>query len=362
MQIKFDSEIEKFLEFARLNYIDVYLVGGYIRDFLLNKECFDLDFSLTSDYKEACLKLRKNYEIETNDYYQCIKFKINEYDIEITHARKEREYLDYRHPFDIEFCNDIKEDALRRDFTINALYYKDCQIYDYLGGVEDIENHKLKVIGDTLTRFKEDPLRILRMIRFSCDNFDIDEDDKRIILDSCYLLRELSEAAFNKEFDKILMINNLYVIQEYKDLFEEYFNIKFNNLIVLNKLTKLEEKKTYLNIKNKSILFKYKDIVISDNLVDLNLLIYKYGKDVINTLIDYYDKINDTNLIDKYNFVIKNCYYDKSQLEIDALEIIDISKKKDLTSYYIDQISYEIIKGNLNNKKEDIKKYLLRVI
>jgi hypothetical protein len=74
------------------------------------------------------------------------------------------------------------------------------------------------------------------------------------------------------------MINNLYVIQEYKDLFEEYFNIKFNNLIALNKLTKLEEKKTYLNIKNKSILFKYKDIVISDNLIDLNLLIYKYGK------------------------------------------------------------------------------------
>jgi len=362
MQIKFDSKIEKFLEFTKLNNIDIYLVGGYIRDFLIAKECFDLDFALVSDYDEACKKLKNRYKIEKNDYYKCIKFKIDEYEIEITHARKEREYLDYRHPFTIEFTNDIKEDCLRRDFTINALYYKDNKIYDYVNGMEDINNHKLKVIGDTPTRFKEDPLRILRMIRFSCDNFDISESDKRIILDSSYLLKELSEPSFNKEFDRILMINNLYVINEYKDLFEDYFNVKFKDLIVLNKLDKLEEKKTYLNIKNKSLLFKYKDITIIDNLIDLNLLIYKYGKEVMKILIEYHDKIHDTNLISKYNFIIENKYYDKNSLDITALEIIEIIRDKELTSYYIDKISYEIIKGNLNNTREEIKKYLLRVM
>ena len=233
MKIVFDPRIEELLDYFHSNNIEAYLVGGYIRDYLSNKKCYDLDFSLTSSYDEALKLLKNKYVVEHLDEYGCIKFKIDEYEVEITHARKEREYLDYRHPYMIEFTSDLNIDYLRRDFTINALYYKDGKLYDFCNALDDIKNKKLKVIGDTLTRFKEDPLRILRMIRFACYDFDISEDDKQIIKDNAYLLKELSEASFNKEFDKLLMLNNLYIINEYKELFEFYFDIKINNLIWL---------------------------------------------------------------------------------------------------------------------------------
>lgn len=361
MKIKFDQNIEELLEYFKSNNIEAYLVGGYIRDFLTNKECFDLDFSLVSSYDKALEALKQKYQIERNDEYFCIKFKIGKYDIEITHARKEREYLDYRHPYVIELSDDISIDYLRRDFTINALYYKDDQIYDFASGIEDIKNKRLRVIGDTLTRFKEDPLRILRMIRFSCYDFDISSEDKQIILDHKYLLKELSESSFNKEFDKILMINNLYVINEYKDVFEDYFDIKIHDLLTLNRLTTIEEKKTYLKIKNKSNLYTYRDLKIINDRFEINKLMYKYTK-VIKELLEYHDKLFNDNTMEIYNDIFKNGYYDRKKLNIEAEEIIAITKKKELTSYYIDMISYQIMKGDLENKKEDIIKYLKREI
>ena len=362
MEIKFDPKITELLEFFKLNNIDVYLVGGYLRDYLSNKECFDLDFSLVSSYKEALSILKNKYDVSYIDEYGCIKFKLDEYEVEITHARKEREYLDYRHPYEIEFVTDIKEDYLRRDFSINALYYKDGNIYDFCNGLEDLKNKKLTVIGDTLTRFKEDPLRILRMIRFSGLDFDISKEDKQIILDHVYLLKELTESAFNKEFDKILMMNNLYIINEYKDLFEAHFEMKMNNIIVLDRLTSLEEKKTYLNIKNKSNIYKYRDLKIPTDKVEINKLIYKYGKDLIKELIEYKDKVELLSLGSIYNEIIEYGYYSKKDLNIKAEEIIEITKKQELTSYYIDMLSYEIIKGNLKNSYGELKEYLERLI
>ena len=196
------------------------------------------------------------------------------------------------------------------------------------------------------------------MIRFSCNNFDISNDDKKIILDNQYLLKELSEASFNKEFDRLLMMNNLYVLYEYKELFENYFEIKIYDLSILNRLTTLEEKKTYLGIKNKSSIYKYKDLKISNNVIELSKLIYKYGKDIIYNLVNYYDKVNETNIMDTYTYIITNCFYDKTQLALSSKDIIEITHKQELTSYYIDTLAYAIINGNIRNKKEEIIKYI----
>lgn len=362
MKIEFETKINELLNYFHSNNIEAYLVGGFIRDYLTNKTCYDLDFCLVSSYKEALDALKSKYRLEHIDEYGCIKFKIGEYDIEITHARKEREYLDYRHPYVIEFTSDLSIDCLRRDFTINALYYKDGEFYDFCGAMEDIKSKTLRVIGDTLTRFKEDPLRILRMIRFSCYDFDISINDKQIIKDNAYLLKELSEASFNKEFDKILMLNNLYIINEYKDLFENYFDIKIKNLINLNKLTFLEEKKTFLGIKNKSNLYKYRDLKLYKDKFEINKLIYKYGDTVIKELLSYDDKLNERGLMNIYNDIILNGYYSKKDLKINPNKIIELTNKKELTSYYIDMISYEIMKGNLINEEKEIIKFLERLI
>ncbi len=248
MKINFDARIEKFLNICKENNIELYLVGGYIRDSILNVSSSDLDFALTSDYKKALLILKKYYKCVYYDRYQSIKIDIDEYKIEISHSRKEEDYLDYRHPSKIVFIEDIKEDSKRRDFTINALYYKDGVLYDFYNSYNDIKNKRLNFIGDTLTRCKEDALRILRMIRFQSNGYQVSNEDKKIILDNKELVTHLNLNSFESEFDKILMIGNINIIDEYKEVFECYYKIKINSLLDLNKFNSLKDKKMYLNI------------------------------------------------------------------------------------------------------------------
>ena len=358
MRLIKDQKIRDFINGCNEVGIELYLVGGAVRDFLTDKETDDLDFALTSDFYLARDYLGKNYKIKVDEKYQSIKFNLDDYKIEISHARKESGYFDYRHPDKIDFTDSIQEDSKRRDFTINAFYYKDEKIYDFYSGLKDLNSHNLKVIGDSLTRFKEDPLRILRMIRFACMDYNISDEDSKIIKDNSYLLKELSESSFNKEFDRILMLNNLYVLYEYKEVFESYFELKFKDMIILNKLPTLEEKKTYLGIKNKSLLYKYKDVIVGHTRIELTKLIYKFSREIVEILVKYYDSINDTRDYIIFTNIIENDYYDKKQLDISAKEIIKYIKKEELTGYYIDKISYNIIEGKLKNERNEIIAYL----
>ena len=122
MKINFNYKIEEFIEFCKENSIEIYLVGGALRDYILDIPTFDYDFALTSDYSKAVEKLSKKYNFICNDKYQAIKLKLDEYSVEITHARVEQGIKDNRHPLNVEFIDDIKLDSKRRDFTINALY------------------------------------------------------------------------------------------------------------------------------------------------------------------------------------------------------------------------------------------------
>ena len=103
--------------------------------------------------------------------YKGIKF-------DITTLRKEDGYSDFRHPNKIKFTNSLKEDVLRRDITINALYMdKDLNVIDYVNGKEDINNKIIKMIGNPETRISEDPLRIIRILRFQLEtNFKIEKE------------------------------------------------------------------------------------------------------------------------------------------------------------------------------------------
>lgn len=251
MKIDFDIKIEEFLNICKENNIEVYLVGGFLRDYLNGIKSYDMDFALTSSYDEALNVLKKYYKCDHYDRYQSIKLNIGEYRIEISHCRKEDEYNDYRHPSKIAFINDINKDSQRRDFTINALYYKDGNLYDFYGSYEDIHNKKLNVIGDTLTRFNEDALRILRMIRFASLGYLINNKDKQIILNNALLVKHLSLNAFETEFNKILMIGNLDIINTYKRVFETYYELDFADISKLNEFKPLKDKKIYLNIDSK---------------------------------------------------------------------------------------------------------------
>ena len=354
----FNNEINEFLDYCKENLIDIYLVGGAIRDYLINNITYDYDFALTSDYNQALSLLEKKYTCKSNDTYQSIKINIGEIDLEITHCRIESEYLDYRHPSKIEFISDIALDSYRRDFTINAIYYKNGEFYDFHNGLDDIKNKRLKVIGDIKERFSEDPLRILRMIRLSCLGFKISKGDKKIINNSAELLHNLSSDSFNSEFDKLLSLN-VNIIDDYKKLFQNYFDKQFKHIDKLNNLNTINEKKTYLGIRNNSFLYKYRDIIIRDDFKYLNKLILKLNVEIVKELINYYDKINNTNVIKTYDKIINTSISNIKDLDITSKEIIEIIEIKEETSYYISLVANAIIDGKIKNNKEEIKKYIL---
>lgn len=176
--------------------------------------------------------------IETGLKHGTITALLDGENFEITTYRTDGDYKDSRHPENVEFVTDIKEDLSRRDFTINAIAYnRSCGYVDLFGGKEDIENKRIRAVGDADKRFKEDALRIMRAIRFaSVLSFDIEPETKKAIFNNKELLKNVSAERIFTELSKLLMGDNVFqVLFEYRDVIaviipelEPIFNISQN--------------------------------------------------------------------------------------------------------------------------------------
>ena len=158
---------------------EIRLVGGSIRDLLMNREIADIDSATDLEPNEV-LQLLKEYKIEYDDYairYGSIIAYPNNKKIQITSLREDINQLG-RHT-SVLFTKDWKKDAARRDFTFNALYLgEDSKLYDYFNGQEDLQAKVIKFIGEIEDRIKEDYLRIFRYFRF-LGLFDLPLIDKK---------------------------------------------------------------------------------------------------------------------------------------------------------------------------------------
>jgi poly(A) polymerase len=192
------------------------LVGGCVRDALLNKINYDIDIATTLLPKQvaSALSVDKNIKIiPTGIKFGTISVFIDKEKFEITTLRQDVN-CNGRYA-NVEYTDDFSQDAMRRDFTINAISYCPLTetIYDYYNGIEDIKARKVIFIGDAELRIKEDYLRILRFFRFSSDyTNEIDV----IGLQACSSLREgiihLSKERIKSEMNKIISSDNAYKI------------------------------------------------------------------------------------------------------------------------------------------------------
>ncbi len=201
---------ERILDFIELNKIfekngfSLYLVGGTVRDYLLNLPLSDMDAVTDATPKEievflpdACFTFAKYGSVSYKNK-KGIKF-------DITTLREEKGYSDSRHPNKINFVKDLKIDVRRRDFTVNALYLdKELEVLDYVYGISDLRNHILKMVGEPKTRLEEDPLRIIRALRFSIDyDLVIEEQLEKAIKESVQLLDNLNPEKIKQDIKKI---------------------------------------------------------------------------------------------------------------------------------------------------------------
>jgi len=202
---------------------EAFLVGGCVRDLLIEKPPAGgpKDWDITTNAKpEDIIKLFSKtvyennfgtvkvfvpYETTEKDVSQETKF----FTVEVTPYRLEFNYTDFRHPDKIEFSQNLEDDLKRRDFTINSIALRDKEIKDTFNGIKDIKDKVLRTVGEPDERFKEDPLRMLRAIRFSVQlDFLIAQETSESILKNSFLIKKISQERIRDELIKIIMSAN----------------------------------------------------------------------------------------------------------------------------------------------------------
>lgn len=204
------EDVKKIFNIFDREWTPIYLVGGCVRDMLLGTTPKDYDFTVETP-PENIENILRLYHIPFNAMsakYGTIVARIGNEDYEITSTRKEAEYVDNRHPEEVIFGVSIEEDLKRRDFTINAMAMDSKgNIIDSFDGNKcfDLENHLIKTVGNPETRFKEDPLRIMRALRFSITKgFQLDAATQKAMVDCKDMLNNISKERITAELRKIL--------------------------------------------------------------------------------------------------------------------------------------------------------------
>lgn len=210
----------KILNIIDGNGFQAYIVGGFVRDYLLGRKSSDVDISTNA--RPDDIKCMFSFAASNKYGVSVVNYNGNKY--EITTFRKDANYVNNRWPSSISFVNTLEEDAKRRDFTINCIYMdKDKKLIDPFNGVHDLNNHIVKCVGNPDVKFKEDALRILRCIRFaSLLNFKIDSDTVDAIKNNKDLLKNISYDRKKDELNKIFKFNPKYGIKLILDLDLEY--------------------------------------------------------------------------------------------------------------------------------------------
>lgn len=185
----------------------VYLVGGSVRDVIMNKEPKDYDFCtpLNPDEIEQAIQKAGKRAYNVGKRFGTLGMTIDGQMIEITTFRTEQYIPGSRKP-QVQFVQDITADLSRRDFRINAIAYRDGKYIDPFGGKLDILERSIKCVGEPKARFKEDPLRMLRAARFASQlEFSVDNFLENTVGKMAHKILEVSKERWVMEMDKLLM-------------------------------------------------------------------------------------------------------------------------------------------------------------
>lgn len=352
-------EILKKIEAKGFN---AYIVGGFVRDYILGIDSNDIDISTNA----TPLDLKKIFDniISTNEQYGNIIVLYNGFAFEITTLRREGKYVNNRKPTKVEYIESLEEDLKRRDFTINTICMNSSlEIIDLLEGSKDIKNQMIKAVRSAYIELNEDALRILRAIRFATIlNFNLDSELENAIVKYKHLLKNISFDRKKIELDKIFCsknaIHGIQLIKNYKldiDLELNVDNFIYSeDLIYMWASIDFSPKYTFKKHEMKAITM-IKELYNYDNLN--NIILYKYGL-YVNVGSGMIKGIDKKIIIDKYNSLpIKS----RSDILINNKELMDIIDKKmynKINNIYED-LEYKILNRELVNTKLNIKKYII---
>ncbi len=202
---------------------DAYLVGGCVRDFLMEKIPDDYDITTPSTPDET-KKVFEGFPVFLQgEKHGTVGVVIGTEKIEITTHRRDGQYSDFRRPEKVDFSRTVDDDLSRRDFTVNAMAYSlRFGTVDLFGGIDDVKKRIIRCVGNPDRRFSEDALRILRALRFSSTlGFTIEKNTEDAIFDCKDLLKFVSTERIREELLKLIDGQNVCaVLKSYREIFE----------------------------------------------------------------------------------------------------------------------------------------------
>lgn len=340
-----------------------YIVGGYVRDYLLGNTSNDIDICTNATPKE--LKEIFLDALVPPDDYGSIIVTFNNIQFSITTFRREHSYLDHRHPDEVQYVDNLYQDLLRRDFTINSICMdKDENIIDLLHGKDDMNKKFIRTIGNSDQKFSQDALRILRAIRFATTlDFCLTDDVNKAITKHKKLLSSLSYERKREELDKIFTSTNakrgISLLIEL-NLLEELEIPKLREVHYTDSLMAiwalLDVVSIYPFTSNEKDLMK--DIHEAYLLNNLDpYVLYRYGL-YVNSVVGEMKGESSSEITRIYNLLPIH-----SRRDIDATgdEICACLSK--VPGSYLKEIyedlEHAILYGKLENKKEDILSYCI---
>ena len=351
-------------EFANHSY-KAYIVGGFVRDYLLGIESNDIDIATDATPKEikeifadSCLP---------NEDYGSVTIIFSGVRFEITTFRKEITYVFNRKPIEIQYISDLKEDLLRRDFTINTICMDiEGKIVDYLNGQEDLEKRIIRTVGNSDEKFFEDSLRILRAVRFATIlDFSLCDEVREAIIKNKHLLKGLSYYRKKMELDKIFTSPN------YKNGIKLLIELGLDKELEISNLEKVLDSDTISLIGIWSMLeypdkypFQKNETELISNVrrtIPLNNLdpmtLYRYGL-YVNSVAGEIKKQDIRIITEAYNNLpIKG----RNEIQITTQKIMNLLRRKPgkyLTDIY-DEIEREILYKRLDNNEDAISTYIV---
>ncbi len=208
MEIRLPKNVEYIINTIESAGFEAYAVGGCVRDSLLGRRPDDWDITTNAAPGEIKALFRRT--VDTGIRHGTVTVMLGREGYEVTTYRIDGEYEDGRHPKQVVFTGNLREDLGRRDFTVNAMAYRPREgLVDCFGGLEDLSAGLIRCVGDAKARFTEDALRMMRAVRFCAQlSFSMESCTRAAIGELAGNLAKVSAERIQAEFLKLLCSPN----------------------------------------------------------------------------------------------------------------------------------------------------------
>ena len=331
--------------FSHLNDVGkeskVRFVGGCVRKALCGENIDDIDLATSFEPDEVKRRLNKDgiKVIDTGISHGTVTVILNKKKFEITTLRKDIS-TDGRRA-NVEFTSDWRDDALRRDFTINAIYVdKEGRIFDPLNGISDLQNGKIKFIGSSEKRIQEDYLRILRYFRFFTQYSKIDHDYDIIHSIKKHIngLNKISNERIFDEVKKILLLKNVYNLFS-QNISKEIIQNIFPQFKYYERLKKISSLNQKLRVKYDHCLILASLVVDQSN--DYEYFCHKYKtsnniKNRLGNISKNIENMKSEKFYSKEN--IKKLIYLSNREHVNDLLLFSISANNKIKNFNVEKL------------------------